>query len=75
MSVKNESSVDDYVADVAEIHKAIAKLQEFADSLHVPDENHELGNMHYGHVGSVQEIANRLKHMVEHTEDFWTKWR
>ena len=67
MSVKNREFVERYVSDVQETLSALANLREFVESLPAP-ENGELWNLHYGHIGSVNEIKRLIGEAMVHAD-------
>lgn len=71
MSVKNSVSVNRYVDNVIAIRAALENMLEFVDSLPAPDENDELGNMHYGHTGSIELLRQRIAEASQATDRFW----
>lgn len=60
MSVKNKSAVNDYAAKVIEIQNVLENLLEWANSLPAPDDNNELHSLHYGHIGTIDDIHKLL---------------
>ena len=72
MSVKNREFVERYVSDVQETLSALANLREFVESLPAP-ENGELWNLHYGHIGSVNEIKRLIGEAMVHADSFYKR--
>jgi hypothetical protein len=70
MSVKNTSAVNQYTAMVCEIQSALANLSEWAESLPAPDDNNELANLHYGHLGTVEHIHGMLAQVSKAADSF-----
>jgi hypothetical protein len=50
---------------------SLQNMLEFVDSLPAPDENDELGNMHYGHTGSIELLRQRIAEASQATDRFW----
>ena len=65
MSVRNPEWVRRYTTSIARIHGNIGRLEFLVNALPAPDDDGELPTLHYGHVGSVIEIARQLEDLVE----------
>lgn len=70
MSVKNKSAVNDYVAKVIEIQNVLENLLEWANSLPAPDDNNELHSLHYGHIGTIDDIHKLLRQASQAADRF-----
>lgn len=65
MSVKNTEWVSRYTANITRIQRGIGVLEARVNMLPAPDDNGELPTLHYGHIGSVIEIAKQLDDLVD----------
>lgn len=70
MSVKNKTAVNTYTAKVCEIQMALANLAEWAESLPAPDDNDEIANLHYGHMGTIDHIHDLLGQVSQAADGF-----
>lgn len=70
MSIKHVSAVNEYTARVMEIQAVLANLAEWAESLPAPDEEGTIHSLHYGHLGSIQEIHKLLGEISRHADGF-----
>lgn len=69
--IKDKTSVDRYVGNVAELHAALATLTAFVENLPAPDESDELPTLHYGHLGVVSHVVNLMADVTRATEEFY----
>lgn len=70
MSIKHTSSVDRYVACHADLTAALENLAEFVDSLPAPAEDGSLPTLHYGHLGTLEEIRKQLGEAMRLADKF-----
>ena len=70
MSVKQCSHVNTYTAKVIEIRNVLENLIEFVDMLPAPDDNNELANLDYGHLGTIDHIHALLGQASRATDGF-----
>lgn len=65
MSVKNQEWVQRYTAAVCGIQSHAESICAMCSVLPAPDDDGNLPTLHYGHVGSVIEIARQLRDLTE----------
>jgi len=73
MSVKDETAVARYVTQVTEIQTALAQLHRWASSLPIPTSGVEIPNLHYGHLGTVGRIRERLGEVVQSADQMFER--
>lgn len=69
MTIKHPGAVADYEQKVVQIRNMLANLAEFCESLPAVD-NDVIPHLHYGHMGSIQEIHTLLTRASEFADAF-----
>lgn len=64
MSVKNQEWVQRYTISLCRIEQNVRALEAMKNEMPAPDAFGQLATLHYGHVGSVIEIARQLEDLV-----------
>ena len=70
MSIKHKEAVDTYVACHAELTAALENLMEFVQNMPAPDEDGVLRNLHYGHLGTIQQMRVHLAEAMRMADAF-----
>ena len=70
MSIKHKESVASYAACHADIIAALENLTEFVHDLPAPDDKGVLRNLHYGHLGTLQQLRVHLADAMRMADAF-----
>lgn len=65
MSVKNSEWVLRYTTSLDRIRRSLQSMEAMLQKLPAPDDDGNLSTLHYGHVGSVIEVAKQLEELVD----------
>lgn len=70
MSIKHKEAVDTYIACHADLTAALENLTEFVQNMPAPDEDGVLANLHYGHLGTIQQMRVHLAEAMRMADAF-----
>ena len=71
MTIKNTRYAERYAQQVMEMRAVLENLQEFVSTLPAPDECENIPGLHYGHLGTIDQIHTALTVASEHADEMF----